>query len=40
MYFLTFPNIKPQPYHTKPIKISSIQIITDLSRPYLNTSLP
>ena len=38
IYFLTIPNIKRQPYHTKPIQSISIQIITGLSRPYLNNS--
>ena len=36
IYFLTFPNIKHQLYHTKPIQMISIRIGTGLSRPYLN----
>ena len=39
IYFLTLPNIKRQPYYTKPIQMISnyqIRIITGLSRPYLD----
>ena len=39
IYSLTIPNTKRQPYHTKPIQMISIRIITGLSRPYLNKSL-
>ena len=36
IYFLTFPNIKRQPYHTKPIQMISNSDTTGLSRPYLH----
>ena len=39
IYFLTIPDVKRQPYHTKPTQIISMRIITGLSRLYLNIVL-
>ena len=36
IYFLIIPNIKRQPYHTKPIQMILVWIITGLSRACLN----